>query len=224
MKRSPRILSVIITYLSAVTLIVPVGVLAQQPAQPVGSSQRPMGDLGGSLQPTMNIQHIAAGKAFAVLFLQGSTSQDQIICGQYLTDYGDSLTRGQTYKKYVYFSKKDSYSSNILDCNDLGHIYNSRIWSLYEPFLSLDSHEGAVAVLMIILKDSNGNYEDKGYIDFPDAQEPAVSNKFDKFDAYYLCGPQYWENNKQIDEPLDPFIGVLSSIGNRIFGGPRCVQ
>jgi hypothetical protein len=171
-------------------------------------------DIGATLGSPDLIEAIPPGNYFAVLFLRGDENLFVMVCNAFRHDYDYTLSSTDLYAGYVYFPKKSSYTDSKLNCATVKDIYASRVWNIYDPALHLGGI-GDGPILMIIRHMADGTYANEGYVDFSDASDAEIADKFSQFDTYYLCGPAHWDIGREIDLKANPVIASVVDVFRR---------
>ncbi|MDB5706357.1 MAG: hypothetical protein JWN66_3473 [Sphingomonas bacterium] len=168
-------------------------------------------DVGGRVQANPVVPRDSYA---AILFLGGDWRVASRVCEQYKSQYEDSLRDpSHPYKKLVYFPKKRVYASASLNCNRWNDSFDQNNISIYDGDLGL-IERGDGPYLVIIYRDRQDHYHNKGYVIFADANETQIRRKFTLFNSYYHnCRTDEWEDDRIIDDTswLSRLTGIFGS-------------
>jgi hypothetical protein len=179
-----------------------------------GARADPRADVGAKVAMKTALTGLRPGDTIAVLFLQGKDQTNQAVCKEYFSRYDDSFKHPGDYDRFVYFIKNPAYVSPTIDCTSFRQSYNRNVWSLASNDLGLDRlGDGAGPLLVVVKGVAGGHYVNMGYVNFYGAKtDQAISAKFDKFGAYFLCRGR-WAANKEVDQKPNPILSLLPNFG-----------
>jgi len=183
--------------------------LASEPAaiaQPARTGRTPADDVSAKVETRQEIITRMQRGYHAILFL-GRGTGDQTICEVFRDTYADSFFLSSD--KLIYFPRRASAPATI-DCARLASSYDSRIQAELDDDLQL-ARFGQPRMLMVICRDAQGHFVNKGYVLFDDFDRDHIQQKITVFDVYYRKGPRTWRDAKPIDER-----GMLPIVANML--------